>query len=156
MSVDMKKLAYWNAHQLAWLSSGLSQSNYCLREGVNWSTFGYWRRITLKLETAPALEITTTPVADAPPPAKAPAVEPMSRKIVSSGAAPISLSNCSLSNNVTLVPLQVHRQLKQDIAVPAVPTDILLRSPSGWQVTLPGGMRHETLLHLLLGLGGSP
>jgi len=151
MSVDIKKLAYWNAHQVAWLASGLSQRNYCQREGVNCSTFGYWRRITLKLETAPTMEATTAPVATSSPPAKATAVKPISRKIMSSVSAPISPSN-----NLTLVPVQVHRQLKQDIAAPAAPTDILLRSPSGWQVTLPGGMRHETLLHLLLGLGGSP
>jgi hypothetical protein len=40
----MNKAEYWKSHISLQRASGLSQAKYCVREGVNESSFGYWSR----------------------------------------------------------------------------------------------------------------
>jgi hypothetical protein len=35
---------HWQDHIDQWQSSGLTQKEYCRRNGFNWSTFHYWRK----------------------------------------------------------------------------------------------------------------
>lgn len=44
MARDTLKLQYWTAHIKHWQTSGLAQRAYCVREGLKWPTFDYWRR----------------------------------------------------------------------------------------------------------------
>jgi hypothetical protein len=44
---------YWQAHRVAWQSSGLSQRAYCQREGLSFSAFGYWRSRGKAMAQAP-------------------------------------------------------------------------------------------------------
>lgn len=44
MSDHASKLAYWREHCHGWEVSGLSQRAYCEREGLSYSSFGYWRQ----------------------------------------------------------------------------------------------------------------
>lgn len=44
MSDPATKLAYWREHSHGWEMSGLSQRAYCEREGLSYSSFGYWRQ----------------------------------------------------------------------------------------------------------------
>lgn len=46
MSDPATKLAYWREHCHGWEMSGLSQRAYCEREGLSYSSFGYWRQQT--------------------------------------------------------------------------------------------------------------
>ncbi len=34
----------WNTHLSGWQNSGLSQSKFCIKKGLNLRTFQYWRR----------------------------------------------------------------------------------------------------------------
>jgi hypothetical protein len=43
MKEEGERERYWQAHRVAWQSSGLSQRAYCQREGLSFSAFGYWR-----------------------------------------------------------------------------------------------------------------
>jgi hypothetical protein len=43
MKEESERERYWQAHRMAWQSSGLSQRAYCQREGLSFSAFGYWR-----------------------------------------------------------------------------------------------------------------
>lgn len=38
------KRRFWMAHHQAWKKSGLSQSEYCRRQNLKISQFGYWKR----------------------------------------------------------------------------------------------------------------
>lgn len=61
------KQEYWQQHITAWRSSGLSQRQYCAREGLAVQTFGYWQR-KLKQETSrPIFYPLTVPAACAVP-----------------------------------------------------------------------------------------
>jgi hypothetical protein len=35
---------YWKEHIERWRSSGMRQKDYCLGNGLKWSTFHYWRK----------------------------------------------------------------------------------------------------------------
>ena len=41
---EQDKHAYWKAHVGAWEQSGIGQSEYCRRQGLNIRVFGYWKR----------------------------------------------------------------------------------------------------------------
>ena len=44
MTRDTTTLQYWVKHIKKWQASGLAQRAYCVREGIKWPTFDYWRR----------------------------------------------------------------------------------------------------------------
>lgn len=68
MARDTTKLVYWGEHIKNWQASGLAQRAYCLREGIKWPTFNYWRRQissethTQQLAKKPAGGLTLLPV----------------------------------------------------------------------------------------------
>lgn len=37
------RYAYWKLHNESWLSSGLTQADYCTREGIKLAAFSQWR-----------------------------------------------------------------------------------------------------------------
>jgi len=39
-----EKRRYWQDHIERWRSSGMTQKDYCQKNGLKWSTFHYWRR----------------------------------------------------------------------------------------------------------------
>jgi len=39
-----ERRAYWTAHVEQWHGSGLTQKEYCVREGVSLERFGSWKR----------------------------------------------------------------------------------------------------------------
>lgn len=41
---ECDKHQYWKAHVEAWEQSGIRQSEYCHRQGLNIKVFGYWKR----------------------------------------------------------------------------------------------------------------
>lgn len=85
MKEESERERYWQAHRVAWQSSGLSQRAYCQREGLSFSAFGYWRsRVKARVEARlPAF----VPVLIEAPAVKAEAAE----GVVGSGAPePIS------------------------------------------------------------------
>jgi hypothetical protein len=43
MSVSAEKRVYWEKHLAAWKSSGLTQKDYCSREGLAYGSFKSWR-----------------------------------------------------------------------------------------------------------------
>jgi hypothetical protein len=43
MKVSAEKRTYWEKHLAAWKSSGLTQKNYCSREGLAYGSFKSWR-----------------------------------------------------------------------------------------------------------------
>lgn len=42
------KRGYWQSQVKAWEESGLKQEEYCVKSGIRYSTFVYWRGILLK------------------------------------------------------------------------------------------------------------
>jgi hypothetical protein len=40
----MDRRRYWKEHIERWRSSGMTQKDYCLGNGLKWSTFHYWRK----------------------------------------------------------------------------------------------------------------
>jgi hypothetical protein len=38
-----RDIDYWRGHILAWRDSGLKQHDYCVREGLVYTQFSYWR-----------------------------------------------------------------------------------------------------------------
>ncbi|WP_052808354.1 IS66 family insertion sequence element accessory protein TnpA [Methyloterricola oryzae] len=53
MKKEGERERYWQAHRIAWQSSGLSQRAYCQREGLSFSAFGYWRsRVKARVEAS--------------------------------------------------------------------------------------------------------
>ena len=52
------KRAQWQEHMERWQSSGLTQADYCDRNGVKLSTFRYWR----KRLASPDTPVTLVPV----------------------------------------------------------------------------------------------
>ena len=57
------KQQFWQDHVKAWEQSGIRQSAYCHRQGLNIKVFGYWKR---KLCRKPAAGLTFVPVAIKP------------------------------------------------------------------------------------------
>lgn len=57
---NQDKQQYWQDHVAAWEQSGIRQSEYCSRQGLNIKIFGYWKR---KLCRKPAAPLTFVPVA---------------------------------------------------------------------------------------------
>jgi hypothetical protein len=53
MKEEGERERYWQAHRVAWQSSGLSQRAYCQREGLSFSAFGYWRSRVKAMGQAP-------------------------------------------------------------------------------------------------------
>jgi hypothetical protein len=43
MKVSSEKRVYWEQHLANWQSSGLTQKNYCIREGLAYGSFKSWR-----------------------------------------------------------------------------------------------------------------
>jgi len=41
---NQEKHQFWQNHVAAWEQSGISQSEYCSRQGLNIKIFGYWKR----------------------------------------------------------------------------------------------------------------
>jgi len=109
MAHDPKKLAYWAEHESRWQGSGLSQRNYCQREGLSHSSFDRWRRL-MRIATDTTAVPTARPV--------------------------------TLPEKLTLVPVQLSGD-------PGIDGEIVLRSPAGWQVTLPSPLTGEALIALL-------
>lgn len=74
MGRDTTKLQYWGEHIERWQASGLGQRAYCVREGIKWPTFDYWRRqllsdvgrATAKQQTTGALTLVPVQVAGEP------------------------------------------------------------------------------------------
>jgi len=59
---NQDKHQFWQNHVAAWEQSGIRQSEYCSRQGLNIKVFGYWKR---KLYRKPA-GMTFVPVAIKP------------------------------------------------------------------------------------------
>lgn len=57
------KQQFWQDHVDVWKQSGIRQSEYCNRQGLNIKVFGYWKR---KLCRKPAAGLTFVPVAIKP------------------------------------------------------------------------------------------
>ena len=57
---NQDKHQFWQGHVAVWEQSGISQSEYCRRQGLNIKLFGYWKR---KLCRKPASGLTFVPVA---------------------------------------------------------------------------------------------
>src|SRR4030066_1355614 len=60
---NQEKHRFWQNHVAAWEQSGIRQSEYCSRQGLNIKVFGYWKR---KLCRKPAAGLTFVPVAIKP------------------------------------------------------------------------------------------
>ena len=60
---NQDKHQFWQNHVEAWEQSGIRQSEYCSRQGLNIKVFGYWKR---KLFRKPAAGLTFVPVAIKP------------------------------------------------------------------------------------------
>ena len=43
MKVSAERRAYWEKHLNDWKNSGLTQKNYCSREGLSYGSFKSWR-----------------------------------------------------------------------------------------------------------------
>jgi len=43
MSKMSKHQFFWQNHVTAWEQSGIRQSEYCRRQGLNIKIFGYWK-----------------------------------------------------------------------------------------------------------------
>jgi hypothetical protein len=56
------KRRHWQAHIDQWQSSGLTQKEYCRRNGFKWSTFHYWRKRLQ--DTDKAVTLVQVPVRD--------------------------------------------------------------------------------------------
>jgi len=41
---NQEKMHFWQPHIRAWEESGVSQAEYCRRQGLNIKIFGYWKR----------------------------------------------------------------------------------------------------------------
>src|SRR3990172_9599561 len=41
---NQEKHRFWQNHVTAWEQSGIRQSEYCSRQGLNIKVFGYWKR----------------------------------------------------------------------------------------------------------------
>ena len=39
-----EKRRYWQSHIERWRVSGMTQKDYCRKNGLKWSTFHYWRK----------------------------------------------------------------------------------------------------------------
>ena len=61
---NQDKQRFWQDHVAAWEQSGIRQSEYCSRQGLNIKIFGYWKR---KLCRKPAATLTFVPVSIKPP-----------------------------------------------------------------------------------------
>ena len=48
------KEQFWQAHVSAWDGSGMSQAEYCRREGLNVRIFNYWKRKLSKTHAFPS------------------------------------------------------------------------------------------------------
>ena len=57
---NQDKQQFWQDHVAVWEQSGIRQSEYCHRQGLNIKVFGYWKR---KLCRKPAAGLTFVPVA---------------------------------------------------------------------------------------------
>lgn len=60
---NQEKQQFWQDHVAAWEQSGITQAEYCRRQGLNTKLFGYWKR---KLCKKPAAGLTFVPVAIKP------------------------------------------------------------------------------------------
>jgi len=60
---NQDKHQFWQGHVAVWEQSGIRQSEYCSRQGLNIKLFGYWKR---KLCRKPAAGLTFVPVAIKP------------------------------------------------------------------------------------------
>ena len=54
--------AFWFEHIRVWSVSGLAQADYCLRNRLPLSSFGYWRRRQRELDEAPSTGLQFVPV----------------------------------------------------------------------------------------------
>lgn len=43
-SQGAERRRYWKEHIKRWQASGMTQKDYCQRNGLKWSTFHYWRK----------------------------------------------------------------------------------------------------------------
>ena len=79
---NQDKQPFWQDHVAAWEQSGIRQSEYCSRQGLNIKIFGYWKR---KLCRKPA-GMTFVPVSIKP--SQSTVVKPMStlRLIIRGGS----------------------------------------------------------------------
>jgi hypothetical protein len=46
---------YWQEHIERWRSSGMTQKDYCRKNGLKWSTFHYWRKRLQELSSPVSL-----------------------------------------------------------------------------------------------------
>ena len=58
--------AFWFEHIRVWSVSGLAQADYCQRNRLPLSSFGYWRRRQRELDEAPSTGLQFVPVQVAP------------------------------------------------------------------------------------------
>lgn len=62
------KRRFWQAHIQAWGKSGLSQKEYCRRQGLRDHQFGYWKRkIAAEMDKDGKSRFVSVPVATTPP-----------------------------------------------------------------------------------------
>ena len=54
MSISAEKRAYWEKHLGDWKSSGLTQKDYCKREGLTYGSFKSWRSQLIEKTDFPA------------------------------------------------------------------------------------------------------
>jgi hypothetical protein len=67
----MKISAHWQRHVEAWRESGLSQADYCRKQGINPKTFSAWARRALPIDKNTPLDVVSVQVAPSPPAATA-------------------------------------------------------------------------------------
>lgn len=123
---DDDRAAQWQRRLLAWSASGLTRSAFCAREGLNLSTFDYWRRRQL----AGASE------------AKGAAKGQASRARL---PVPVlhaqSVATARKRPALTLLPLTL--EVPPEFAV------LRLNSPQGWCLEVPAGVAPAWLAELL-------
>lgn len=63
---DDKRKQFWKSHTDSWAPSGLSQAEYCRRNGLNIACFSYWKRkfskenLPLEFIQVPSLPVKAT------------------------------------------------------------------------------------------------
>tara|TARA_R100001591_G_scaffold106111_1_gene114416 strand:- start:1006 stop:1329 length:324 start_codon:yes stop_codon:yes gene_type:complete len=63
MSISAEKRAYWEQHLNTWKNSGLTQKDYCKREGLTYGSFKSWRSQLIDKNDLPAPRfVEATPV----------------------------------------------------------------------------------------------
>lgn len=63
MSISAEKRAYWEQHLNTWKNSGLTQKDYCKREGLAYGSFKNWRSQLIEKSDVPAPRfVEATPV----------------------------------------------------------------------------------------------